>query len=240
MVLVELGLLGRQRGGGAALARTGEAFDLSADQGSPRGTAWALAGMADAVLRRRPDPRELLGRGRRRVAAIGTPDVRSRTGTEVAPHHGRGAGVRTGLRHRFADGAGLTPAGLPDLGRVHVHDDPGVEPVEVGELQVRGVEPGALEQVPAGADDRREVPEVELVDEAVLDKRLVQFAGAPLEDVGARLLLDLRDLLGHVVADDRGVPGGSVSVREATYLGIAFTRSANSFDWPDQASAMPS
>jgi predicted ATPase len=51
MVLVERGLLLSGQGAAArALAAHREAFELSRAQGSPRGTAWALAGMAAAVL----------------------------------------------------------------------------------------------------------------------------------------------------------------------------------------------
>lgn len=51
MVLVERGLLLSGQGAAArALAAHREAFELSRVQGSPRGTAWALVGMAAAVL----------------------------------------------------------------------------------------------------------------------------------------------------------------------------------------------
>jgi hypothetical protein len=50
MVLVELGLLAGQRGDpAAALAWHQEGFDVSRDQSSMRGMAWAMAGMAAAL-----------------------------------------------------------------------------------------------------------------------------------------------------------------------------------------------
>ena len=66
----------------------------------------------------------------------------------------------------------------------------------------------AVDQPLAASGQHGEDPEVELVEEAVREQRAVELAGAELEQVLARLLLQRRDSLGSVALDDRCVPGG--------------------------------
>jgi hypothetical protein len=119
MVLVELGLLAGQRGDpAAALELHREGFDASRDQGSERGMAWALAGMAAAlVLAGRPGPAsQLLGAAdaawRRTGMTLSTSDrdEMARTTTAVRA-------AEPGFAALFARGAELTPEqarSLPD------------------------------------------------------------------------------------------------------------------------------
>jgi hypothetical protein len=60
----------------------------------------------------------------------------------------------------------------------------------------------SVEETLAGSDGDGVHPEVELVDEVVLQKRAVELAGAVLQDVPTRLFFQLGDGFGHV----SGVP----------------------------------
>ena len=66
----------------------------------------------------------------------------------------------------------------------------------------------AVEEMLTAAGDNGEEPEVELVNEVVLHKRAVKFAGTELQDVLAGLLLQLGYLVGDVPSDERCVPLG--------------------------------
>ncbi|MGI5214688.1 BTAD domain-containing putative transcriptional regulator [Plantactinospora sp. CA-290183] len=111
MVLTELGLLAAQRGDpGAALAWHREGFDVFRDQGSERGTAWALAGMAAALV--------LDGRSVLAAQLLGAADAATRRTGPVLSASDRDELARTtravqaaepAFAAHFARGSGLTP-----------------------------------------------------------------------------------------------------------------------------------
>ncbi|WP_188195509.1 BTAD domain-containing putative transcriptional regulator [Nonomuraea sp. SYSU D8015] len=111
MVLAELGLLAERRGDpAAALARHREGFDVYRDQGSARGMAWALAGMAAAlVLDGRPGlAAELLGAAdavQREAALPSSPSERA----ELARITTVVQAAEPEFAARFARGGELTP-----------------------------------------------------------------------------------------------------------------------------------
>jgi hypothetical protein len=84
----------------------------------------------------------------------------------------------------------------------------------------------AFQEMLTAAGDDGEEPEVELVNEVVLHKRAVKFAGTELQDVLAGLLLQLGHLIGDVPSDECCVPLGFFRVVEATYLGRLLILSA--------------
>ncbi|MFC6017958.1 BTAD domain-containing putative transcriptional regulator [Plantactinospora solaniradicis] len=111
MVLVEMGLLAGQRGDpAAALAWHREGFDVYRDQGSVRGMAGALEGMAAALV--------LDGRPGLAAQLIGAADAaRQRTGqplsasdrAELAPTMAAIRAAEPGFDALFTRGVGLTP-----------------------------------------------------------------------------------------------------------------------------------
>ncbi|MGW7481249.1 BTAD domain-containing putative transcriptional regulator [Nonomuraea muscovyensis] len=123
MILVELGLLAGQRGDPAtALARHREGFDVSRELGSPPGVAWALAGMADALVRggRPALAAELLGAAagaRRRAGQALSASDRAELERITAAVEGAAPGCAALL----ARGAELTP----EQARSLVDGDPG-------------------------------------------------------------------------------------------------------------------
>lgn len=111
MVLVEQGFLLAQRGAAApALKAHREAFDVAKAQGSPRTMAWALAGMADAVLvAKRPDiAAELLGTADAVWRRTGQPPFDS-DAAEVARVTRRARAAEPTFPTLFMEGAERTP-----------------------------------------------------------------------------------------------------------------------------------
>ena len=73
------------------------------------------------------------------------------------------------------------------------------------ELEVRDADP--VDQALTSADEHGEDPDVQLVEQPVLDQRPRELAGAVLEQVPAVPLLQLRDRLDRVALERPRVPG---------------------------------
>jgi tetratricopeptide (TPR) repeat protein len=111
MVLVERGMLLARRGAAApALAAHREAFDLGRAQGSPRMMAWALTGIADALL--------VAGRPDLAAGLLGTADAAWRRAGQPLSDSDAAEVARTTAAVRaaeprfdalFTEGAGRTP-----------------------------------------------------------------------------------------------------------------------------------
>uniref|UniRef100_UPI003CCC6940 ATP-binding protein n=1 Tax=Allorhizocola rhizosphaerae TaxID=1872709 RepID=UPI003CCC6940 len=111
MVLTELGLLAAQRGDSAgALDLHREAFEVNRDQASPRGMAWALACLGDALT--------LGGRGSVAAQLLGAADAAWRKSglslstsdsTELARITAAVEAAEPAFADHFARGAQLTP-----------------------------------------------------------------------------------------------------------------------------------
>jgi hypothetical protein len=91
------------------------------------------------------------------------------------------------------------------------------------------------------ADDDREEPEVELIDEVVLHQGAIELAGTELQDVLAGLLLQGSDFPGDVPRITVEFHAASLRVVEATYFGRLLILSEKSSPLLDgQAWANPS
>src|SRR5919106_6276601 len=84
-------------------------------------------------------------------------------------------------------------------------EDADVQPLDVDQVEIRGVDP-VVESFAAAGNDR-EQPEQIFVDQSVVEQRPAErAAGADLEDVAARLFLQLSHGVDDVASEQRGVP----------------------------------
>ena len=66
-----------------------------------------------------------------------------------------------------------------------------------------------LENGAPAADDDWEIPEMEFIDQPVLEERAIEASGAVLHDVLPRLALEARDFAGDIPLDGICVPGSA-------------------------------
>src|SRR5215831_18069062 len=93
------------------------------------------------------------------------------------------------------------------------NDDPGWARLRVLETQLELRRIDALEQSTPRTNYSRKDRKLELVDEVVIDQRLIEHAGPVLDDPLAWCLFEPRHFSGHVTADRRGVPCGGLQRR---------------------------
>src|SRR6516162_9002339 len=122
----------------------------------------------------------------------------------------RSSGSETALRIPARLRRARLPAmsrGLSSAGRIGEDHRPVLQPPFVGEPEV---EPGGvhvLEQPLSCAGHDGHDPELELVDQMVSQERVVEAAGAVLDEVLAGLVLQPGDRAGRVGPEEGGVPG---------------------------------